>query len=259
MKHIMIRMILCCLLTMPWLKAGGEPVVSLVDETLTYDVIYKWGFINKVAGYATMSLRNDGDLYRASVYAQNAPWANSIYKLRDTLYTTMTKKGIFPVKYVYIAHEQGKYKKDELSFKRQGNMFTADVVRYKRPSADSPMSMTTTSLEAEGMTVDMLSSFFYLRTLDFENMKNGQNTTVNIFSGSKKERLTITYLGKQKVKLNGTSLQTYHINFTFTRRGKQSSDPIDGWITADSRRIPVKVEGQLPVGKVRALYTGPNP
>ena len=121
------------------------------------------------------------------------------------------------------------------------------------------MSMTTTSLEAEGMTVDMLSSFFYLRTLDFENMKNGQNTTVNIFSGSKKERLTITYLGKQKVKLNGTSLQTYHINFTFTRRGKQSSDPIDGWITADSRRIPVKVEGQLPVGKVRALYTGPNP
>ena len=36
-------------------------VTSLVDETLTYDVIYKWGFINKVAGYATMTLRNDGD------------------------------------------------------------------------------------------------------------------------------------------------------------------------------------------------------
>jgi len=96
--------------------AGLVPVaqaanpVSLVDETLTYDVIYKWGFINKVAGYATMSLRNDGDLYRASVFAENAPWANSIYMLRDTLYSTMTKDGYFPVSYTYIAHENGKYK-----------------------------------------------------------------------------------------------------------------------------------------------------
>ena len=259
MKHQLIRVILGCLLSLPVLRAGGEPVVSLVDETLTYDVIYKWGFSNKGAGYATMSLRNDGDLYRASVYAQNAPWANSIYMLRDTLYTTMTKSGLYPVKYVYIAHEQGKYKKDILNFKRQGNIFTAEAVRYKRATADAPMTSSTISLEAQGMTVDMLSSFFYLRTLDFDNMKIGQNTTVNIFSGSKKELLTITYLGKQKVALNGSNLQTFHINFTFTRRGKQSSDPIDGWITADSRRIPVKVEGQLPVGKVRALYTGPNP
>ena len=102
--------------------AGLVPVaqaanpVSLVDETLTYDVIYKWGFINKVAGYATMSLRNDGDLYRASVFAENAPWANSIYMLRDTLYSTMTKDGYFPVSYTYIAHENGKYKKDVLKF-----------------------------------------------------------------------------------------------------------------------------------------------
>ena len=67
--------------------------ISLVDETLTYDVMYKWGFINKVAGYATMTLRNDGDLYQAAVFAENAPWANKIYMLRDTLYTTMTKNG----------------------------------------------------------------------------------------------------------------------------------------------------------------------
>lgn len=109
------------------------------------------------------------------------------------------------------------------------------------------------------MTVDMLSSFFYLRTLDFPNMKKGETVTVNIFSGSKKEKLTITYKGQQKVEVNGVKLPAYYINFTFTRRGKVSSDPIAGWISADDRRIPVKVEGQLPVGKVRALYTGPNP
>ena len=226
-------------------NAGASNPVSLLDETLTYDVIYKWGFINKVAGYATMSLRNDGNLYRASVFAENAPWANSIYMLRDTLYTTMTKEGYYPVSYTYIAHENGKYKKDVLTFHRDGNTFTADAVRYKRKIEGEPLTSSTIHLEAQGMTVDMLSSFFYL--------------TVNIFSGSKKEKLKITYMGTQNVSLNGRSFPSYYINFTFTRRGVESSAPISGWISTDGQRIPLKVEGKLPVGKVRALYTGPNP
>ena len=240
-------------------NAGASNPVSLLDETLTYDVIYKWGFINKVAGYATMSLRNDGNLYRASVFAENAPWANSIYMLRDTLYTTMTKEGYYPVSYTYIAHENGKYKKDVLTFHRDGNTFTADAVRYKRKIEGAPLTSSTIHLEAQGMTVDMLSSFFYLRTLDFPNMKKGQSVTVNIFSGSKKEKLKITYMGTQNVSLNGRSFPSYYINFTFTRRGVESSAPISGWISTDGQRIPLKVEGKLPVGKVRALYTGPNP
>ncbi len=239
-------------------SAASTPV-SLLDETLTYDVIYKWGFINKVAGYATMSLRNDGDLYKASVFAENAPWANSIYMLRDTLYTTMTKQGLYPVSYTYIAHENGKYKKDVLNFQRHGDTFTAEAIRYKRKVAGEPLTSSTLHLEAQGMTVDMLSSFFYLRTLDFDSMKKGQSVTLNIFSGSKKEKLKITYLGTRNLKLNGKTFPTYYINFTFTRKGVMSSDPISGWISTDSQRIPLKVEGSLAVGKVRALYTGPNP
>ena len=120
MKRLfIIPLIAISLLSVPGPRAGAQelmqshhnPAVSLVDETLTYDIIYKWGFINKVAGYATLSLRNDGNLYRATLYGRNAPWANRIYMLRDTLYSTMTKQGLYPVKYVYIAHEEGKYKK----------------------------------------------------------------------------------------------------------------------------------------------------
>ncbi len=259
MKRISILSLLWLLMCIPAMRAQSSPTVSLVDETLTYDVIYKWGFINKVAGYATMSLRNDGDCYKASVFAENAPWANSIYMLRDTLYSTMTKEGLYPLKYTYIAHEAGKYKKDIVTFHHSGNTFTAEAVRYKRASAGAPLSTSTINLEAQGMTVDMLSAFFYLRTLDFPSMSKGHSVTVNIFSDSKKELLTITYMGRQTVQLNGENLPAFYINFNFTRHGKVSSAPIEGWISADDRRIPLKVEGQLPVGKVRALYTGPNP
>lgn len=70
MKRISILSLLWLLMCIPAMRAQSSPTISLVDETLTYDVIYKWGFINKVAGYATMSLRNDGDCYKASVFAE---------------------------------------------------------------------------------------------------------------------------------------------------------------------------------------------
>ncbi|MCM1163361.1 MAG: DUF3108 domain-containing protein [Muribaculaceae bacterium] len=242
------------------LAAGAQTATpTLSDETLTYDVIYKWGFINKVAGYATMTLRSDGNFYRASLYAENAPWANSIYMLRDTLYTTMTHQGLYPTQYTLIAHENGKYKKDILTFNHNGDIFTAEVVRYRRAAKSDKTEKSETELEATGMTVDMLSAFFYLRAMDFDSMTAGDSKTLNIFSGAKKELLKIIYKGRQTMNLNGSKFDTYLINFTFTSHGKQSSAPISAWITTDARRIPLKVEGKLSVGKVRALYTGPNP
>ena len=258
MKRIFTFLITIALLGAAGLKAQVK-TVSLADETLTYDVMYKWGFISKVAGYATMSLRSDGNYYQASVTARNAPWANSIYTLRDTLCSTMTKAGLYPVKYTFIAHENGKYKKDVLTFRHTGDEFDVRARRYKQAKAGAPVKQTEIELSGKGVAVDMLSSFYYLRSLDFDNMKVGQSVTVNIFSGSKKELLKITYLGHSTVEWNGEKLDSYYINFTFTRKGVKSSAPIKGWISADSRRIPLKVEGRLPVGKVRAIYTGLNP
>lgn len=241
------------------MKASAEPVTTLADETLTYDVMYKWGFISKVAGYATMTLRNEDGQYKASLFARNAPWAASIYTLRDTLYSTMTNPGLVPLNYTYIAHENKKYKKDELTFERNGNDVTATARRYKRQAPGDPMTETIVNFEGTSPAVDMLSSFFYLRSLDFDNMSNGETHVATIFSGSKPEKLTITYQGRTTVEINGENLPAYKIVFTFTRKGSETSAPISGWISVDGQRIPLQVEGQLPVGKVRAVYTGPNP
>ena len=50
---------------------------------------------------------------------------------------------------------------------------------------------------------------------------------------------------------------SYHITFTFTTAGgKTSSDNMDAWISSGTDRIPLLLEGKLPVGKVRAIYSG---
>ena len=59
------------------------------------------------------------------------------------------------------------------------------------------------------------------------------------------------------MKLNKNKYPAYHITFTFTQEnGKISSDNMDAWISTTDSRIPLLMEGKLPVGKVRALYAG---
>ena len=62
----------------------------------------------------------------------------------------------------------------------------------------------------------MLSTFYYMRTLSFESWQAGHVVTVNVFSGKRKELLTIKYIGKDNVRYDKRNYSAYHIRFTFT-------------------------------------------
>lgn len=230
--------------------ASGAVVFK--DEVLHYKVMYKWGFISKVAGYATLHLKTSPTVYEADLTARSAKWADKIYALRDTLYTTMSPATLLPDKYVYIAHENGTYKNDQVKFSHVGNQFTGLATRKYR-NKQGEWSEESRTLTATGPSVDLLSMFFYIRAIDFPRMRIGSSVKLNCFSGKKTELLTVTYKGTQKISVNGTEYLAYYVGFSFTRDGKQSSAPIYAWITANSQRIPLQVEGELPVGKIRCV------
>lgn len=257
MKH---RVILT--LIVAWIACGawtqGFAATQLKDETLNYKVTFKWGLIQKQAGRATMTLRNTGSTMEAVLYARSEPWADKIYSLRDTLKSTMNRVDVSPIKYERIAHEDGKFSHDIVEFNHKGNIVTGKCTRYRKREKEENLRVATTELSATGMTVDMLSAFYYLRSLDFKNMKPGDSVTVNIFSGKRKERLTIRYENDESLKLDGRSYPTHHVTFMFTTDdNKKSSEGIDAWIWTEGNKIPLKLEGHLKVGKIRCLYV-PN-
>lgn len=231
---------------------NGSAATGFQDETLHYKVMYKWGFISKVAGYATLHLETSPTVYEAVLTARSAKWADRIYALRDTLYTTMSPKTMLPDNYVYIAHENGTYKHDQVKFSHVGDQFTGIATRKYR-NKKGEWSEESKTLTATGPSVDLLSMFFYVRAIDFPRMKIGSSVKLNCFSGKKTEVLTVTYNGTQKITVNDKEYLAYYVGFTFTRNGQKSSAPIYAWITANSQRLPLQVEGQLPVGKIRCV------
>ena len=69
-------------------RAGAA---DFANEDLNYEIVYHWGLIWKHAASATLSLRNDGDVYRTSLTARTVSWADGVYRVRDTLTCTIAK------------------------------------------------------------------------------------------------------------------------------------------------------------------------
>lgn len=230
---------------------------DFANESLNYRVMFKWGLVNKQAGHVTLSLQNHGSNYRTQLTAASERWADRFYRVRDTLNGVMTRGDLQPIFYEKIAREGSEHKHDIVKFSTQGATVTGKCIRKKFNKKGELTLDESRTLQARGTVVDMLTSFYYMRSLPFNQWKPGHVITVNIFSGKRKELLTIKYLGTEALKFNGKQYNTYHVKFTFTGNdGKTSSDPMEAWLSTDSRRTPLRLEGKLKVGKVQCFYTG---
>lgn len=230
--------------------------VNFNNESLKYKVEYKWGLVNKTAGYVTVSLKNRSDRYVCNLAAHSAPWADKFYKVRDTLYCEVLKNGFLPVIYEKRSHEGGDHKLDVVKYSRSGGTTTGTCIR-KVWEEDKLVKDEQRVLTATGTVVDMMSVFYYMRNLPYETWTKGKVHQLNIFSGKRKELLTITYQGIEDVKCDNKVYNCYHIKFKFTSDGKKkTSDDMDAWINTSGRRLPVRLEGALPIGKIRCFYTG---
>lgn len=234
--------------------------ISFNNEKVHYKVMYKWGLINTQAGTVTLTITNKGDNYITKLTARSEPWADKYYMLRDTLNGVIKKNGFLPMFYEKKAHEGGVFKHDIVKYSRSGNKVFGYCTRIKRDEDETSGGKKEHIIQGTGTTVDMLSVFYYMRAVNYNKMKKGEDMKLNIFSGKFKELLTIKYLGIENVKFDdNTTHKCYHITFTFTQNGnKKTSEDMDAWISVEPHRIPLKLEGTLPIGKVQCFYTGSN-
>lgn len=238
--------------------AAFGTIPTYTDENLNYRVTYKWGFIHKQAGSANFLLRKTPDYYTARLTARTQPWADRIFMVRDTLSGSMRLKDMAPLLYDKSTYEKDDIRHDVLHYTYSGNTVTAKS-RCQRIEKTGEVITLDTVLVASAPATDMLSVYYLVRRLPFDNMKVGTIAKANLFSGKRIETLAVKYLGIEKIKLNGKVYECYKINFTFSsERLKDSSAPMWAWIQTSGPRVPVKLVGELPIGQIQVLWNDPN-
>ncbi|WP_290375994.1 DUF3108 domain-containing protein, partial [uncultured Muribaculum sp.] len=129
--------------------AGQMLAYDLPDEDLHYSILYKWGLINKQAATAVLSLRSDGQHYHAKLAAKTVPWADRVFRVRDTLESTMLRQGCLPQIYKKNTHEGGTYNRDIVRYSRNGDEVSGYASRYRRKK-NGQVSESDTVLHAIG-------------------------------------------------------------------------------------------------------------
>ena len=247
MKRILTLVLLMVAMVLPQQAVARD----FTNETLNYEIVYHWGMIWKHAGDATLSIRKTKTGYYSQLTGKTRSWADKVYPVRDTLKGTMNNE-LKPLQYEKLTHEKDYYARDVVKFSYNYSHTKAHCTRYRKSGT------TTIDLSAKSQAYDMLSVFYMLRNLDYDELSVNKNYTTVIFSGKEKEYLTINYKGVETIKMrDGTKRKAHRITFRFTQKGgKQSSDDLTAWMSTDDSRIPLLLVGKLPVGEVKCYYKG---
>ena len=206
-------------------------------EKLTFSVGYK--FIT--AGYAVMQVApkpvqvSGRPTYEVRFDVKTTPSFDKIFKVRDRYATFIDADGIFPWRFEQSVRE-GDYSRD----------FSANIDQRKH------VARTTEGAFAVSPFVhDILSAFYYARTLDLKRMKTGQSFLLKNFYGKKAHDLKIRVLGRERVETKAGTFDCIKIEPLVVEGGLfKNEGRIVVYMTDDDRKMPVKVSTKVVIGSI---------
>jgi len=221
--------------------AAGEKMLPFSNgETLNYTV--SWEMVP--AGKATFSVLDfaqpDGKKgWQFVLDVKSNRYIDFMYKIRDHVEGFSDKA--MDHSFFYRKIQSGREKKQiEVAFDWNRNTATYSNFGGKRDALPIPLS-----------TLDPLSAFYKMRMLDFEAIKD---LSFSITDGKKQFIQKGEVLKKETIYLSSGTWETYllvpEVN-NFSGVFEKSKDPsVNMWVTADHRRIPVRITVKVFIGSV---------
>ncbi|MBI3579829.1 MAG: DUF3108 domain-containing protein [Ignavibacteriales bacterium] len=218
-----------------------------VGERLVFDV----GYSIFTAGEAVMTIPKTDTLFGRECYqvlftVNSTPSFSWIYKVEDRYETMLDVKGVFPWRFTQRIRE-GKYSYDfGAVFDQMQNIATTDKGKYSIPL----------------YVHDVVSAFYYARTLDFTNSRVGEKTYLYNFYKDTTHTLAIKFLGRQQIEVDAGTFNCVIVEPLIKEGGLfKSEGRVIVWMTDDERKIPVKVSTKVVIGSIEAElreYSGIN-
>jgi hypothetical protein len=210
-------------------------------EKLTFDV--KYGFVT--AGIATMQIpsikRISGrDAYHVTFEVNTVPSFDLFYRVRDRYETYIDVEGLFPWRFEQHIRE-GSYSRDFAAFfdQRRGKAKTSEG------SYDIPKYVH-----------DIVSAFYFARTLDYSGMQVGDRINLKNFYKDKVHDLDVKYHGKETITVPAGRFDCIIVEPLVREGGLfKSEGNIIVWLTDDDIKMPVRVKTKVIVGAIDADLT----
>jgi len=111
----------------------------------------------------------------------------------------------------------------------------------------------TTRFYSIGDVQDMISSFYYLRSQNIEDIKPGDAVSINMFFDSETYPFKMKFLGHEILKTSFGRIKTLKFRpLVQSGRVFKAKESVTIWISADKNKIPILMKASLAVGSLRA-------
>lgn len=216
-------------------------------EELTFKV--KYLFFNAAEAKLTINKTiyqiKNRPTYKIDVYGRTLN-IFKIFYVKDNWGTYLDTAKMIP--YISYRHiEEGNYRKHEqINFEHENK--NAVVNTFDR---ENRKITQTTSYNISPEIQDIVSGFYYLRTLDLSQLVKGEAVQIKGFFDKKLHNIKLTFEGKERINTKIGDFDTFVFSPTMPGNKLFSGDhPVKVWITDDKNRIPVKITASLVVGSL---------
>ena len=197
---------------------------------------------NVTAGEASLEVTGENkkignrSTYHIIGQGQSKGAFNLFFKVNDRFESYIDEQALVPWIFIRRTREGGYVKDDDVVFNHYKN---------------TAKSRTTTCSVPENVQ-DILSIFFYARTMDYSNAKLGDTFDLKFFLDDSTYNSRMIYEGEEVVK---TKLGTFNaIKFkpmVATGEVFDKAYPMTLWVSNDNNRLPLIAESEVIVGSVR--------
>lgn len=213
-------------------------------ERIEYLVHY--GIVD--AGTAVVEVKKDPvkmkgrDAYHVVGKGNSVGAFNWFFKVRDTYESYIDAEDVHPYLFLRDVNEGGYSKQQNYVFEQDSNK----VHTNKGQTAYVP----------EGVQ-DMISAFYFARTLDFSKYKENEVVTIQTFVDGKIEPVKMRYVGREEIKTKAGKFKCLKFNpIVQPDRIFKNPDDLIVYVTDDKNKVPVLAKAKILVGSIKMQLTG---
>ena len=229
--------------------ADDRPTAFAPGEKLTFDL--KWGIIP--AGRAVLEVKSMTEVngvpsYHFVMQVKTNAFIDSIYRYRSRVDAYADRQLTRSLHYHKKTELGVKTKEDRVQFD-----WAVQEARFNRtgtyPGENPEVQTEQRRIPLMLGTFDPLSIFYYTRQLE---VGPGAPIERPVSDGRKCVMATAMILRREKLRINGMDYDTYLVEPDLKHVGgvfeKSKDAKIQLWVTADERRIPVRIRSKVFVG-----------
>lgn len=241
MNRIIFILTLLCIATV----ASQNNAVAF-GEKLTYTASYNMsGVLNEIAQVTmeTSEIKTSkATLLKLKITAATYSKWDSFFKIRDLYESYVNSSNLTPYLYNRDVNEGSYFKNMKYTFNHTAKTVTS-VMKKKNNYIEN------NTVKINSGTKDIVSTLYYLRSLDFSKMAQGSKKQFTILFDNEEVKGIITFLRKETISTALGKKECYKLAI-----GSSETKVLQGnnsnfiWLTADANKIIVYGKFKIPVG-----------